>query len=69
MPVDERKLLQEIHEAGCSVKETGRHHYLVYDPEGNPIGGYAVRHPGKREIFDHYASKVRKALSQVKSNE
>lgn len=65
MPLDERKLLREIRDAGCSVKETAKGHFLVLDPSGNPIAGYAVRHPGKREVFDVYVVKVRRALIRI----
>ena len=63
MPLDERKLLNEIEKAGCSVQKTKKGHFLVLDPQGNPIEGYAVQHPGKREVLHDYVRKVRKALS------
>lgn len=66
MPVDEKKLIREIKAAGCSIKRTAGGHFLVIDSFGKQIAAYAVRHPGKREIFDHYARKVRKAIAQVK---
>lgn len=66
MPVDERKLLKEIKDAGCSVEQTKKGHFLVLDSGGNPIESYAVRHPGKREVLDAYVKNIRKALSKIK---
>ncbi len=65
MPTDLRKLLQEIRQAGCSTHLTEKGHYLVLDANGNPIEGFAVKHPGKPEVLDSYVSKVRKALSKL----
>ncbi len=65
MPVDEKKLISEIKAAGCSIKRTASGHFLVIDPKGKQIAAYAVRHPGKREVFDHYVKKIRKAIAKV----
>lgn len=68
MPVDEKKLIKEIKAAGCSVKRTASGHFLVIDPGGKQIAAYAARHPGKREVFDHYVQKIRKAIAKVKNS-
>ncbi len=68
VPVDEKKLIKEIKTAGCSIRKTTGGHFIVLDPSGKQIAAYAVRHPGKREVFDHYAKDVRKALAKVKQS-
>jgi hypothetical protein len=65
MPLSRREFENEIRGAGCSIRRTSKGHFLVIDPNGNRIEGYAVRHPGK-EIMDGYVKRVRKAILQVK---
>lgn len=68
MPLKKRDLEREIKAAGCSIEMTKKGHFIVLDPDGNPIEGYAVRHPGNY-VLDKYVSKVRKALKKVQKDE
>ena len=65
MPLSKKRLESEIKIAGCSLKRTSKGHFLVIDPDGQPIAGYAVRHPGN-EVSDVYIKKIRKTLLEVK---
>lgn len=61
-----KRLMQEIKAAGCSyASRSVSTHFIVYDPEGNPISSFAVMHPGN-EVLSTYVSQVRKALARVK---
>ena len=65
MPVNRRKFEKEIRGAGYLIRRTSKGHFLVVDPSGDTIAGYAVRHPGN-EVADVYVKQVRKAILQVK---
>jgi hypothetical protein len=68
MPTELRKLVKEIERQGCSVKLTSKGHYLVLDPSGNTIEGFAASHGKKREVGDVYIKLIRKALSKLQTN-
>jgi hypothetical protein len=62
--VKTRDLVNEIRAAGCMIERTKKGHYLVLDPAGNPISGFATLHPGN-EVIPKYVSKVRNAIKKV----
>lgn len=70
MPLSARKLRIEIKASNCTVEPTAGGHYLVLDPDGNPICGFAINHKrgGKRgEVLDVYVKAVRNALAKLSS--